>query len=82
MTNSNFTGREYAYSEFRFDDGSTTWTVRDRQYKLIEYSDGRRELYDLSVDPFESNDLPAGGLSEEMAVVISELENYRKGLQQ
>ena len=81
LTNSNFAGREYAYSEFRFDDGSTTWTVRNLQYKLIVYSDGRRELYDLSVDLFESNDLLAGGIAEEMAAVISEFENYRKGLQ-
>jgi hypothetical protein len=81
LTNPSFAGREYAYSEFRFEDGSTAWTVRNRQYKLIEYSDGRRELYDLSVDPFESNDLLAGGISEEMAAVISELENYRKRLQ-
>ncbi len=81
LTNSNFAGREYAYSEFRFDDSSTAWTVRNLQYKLIVYSDGRRELYDLSVDLFESNDLLAGGIAEEMAAVISEFENYRKGLQ-
>ncbi len=81
LTNSNFAGREYAYSEFRFEDSSTAWTVRNLQYKLIVYSDGRRELYDLSVDLFESNDLLAGGIAEEMAAVISEFENYRKGLQ-
>lgn len=81
LTSPNFAGREYAYSEFRFDDGSTVWTVRDQQFKLIEYSDGRRELYDLSTDLFESNDLLAGGMSEEMAAVVSELENYRNGLQ-
>lgn len=58
------------------------WTARNLQYKLIEYSDGRKELYDLSVDPFENNDLIANGISDEWAAVISELENYRKELQQ
>lgn len=58
------------------------WTARNLQYKLIEYSDGRKELYDLSVDPFENNDLIVNGISGEWAAVISELENYRKELQQ
>ncbi len=81
LTSPSFAGREYAYSEFRFDDGTTAWTVRNLQYKLIEYSDGRMELYDLSADPFENNDLLANGISDEWTAVISELENYRKGLQ-
>ena len=34
-------------------------TVRDRQHKLIRGSDGRFELYDLTVDPYESKDLAA-----------------------
>jgi arylsulfatase A-like enzyme len=81
LTNPSFVGRKYAYSEFRFDDGSTAWTARNFQYKMIVYSDGRRELYDLSLDPFESTDLIASGVSEEMAAIIAELENYRNGLQ-
>ncbi len=80
LSSSAFTGREYAYSEYRFDDGNTAWTVRNLQYKLIEYSDGRRELYDLSVDPFESNDLIANGISPELESMILEFENYRNGL--
>jgi arylsulfatase B len=36
------------------DDGKT---IRDKQYKLIRFDDGREELYDLSVDAFEDNDL-------------------------
>lgn len=34
-------------------------TVRDRKHKLIRGSDGRYELYDLTVDPYESKDLAA-----------------------
>lgn len=81
FTDANFAGRDYAYAEFRFRHGGAVWTVRNHQYKLIEYANGRRELYDLSVDLFESNNLLASGISEEMAAIISELENYQKGLQ-
>ena len=32
-------------------------TVSDGQYKLIMWEDGERNLFDLSIDPFECNDL-------------------------
>lgn len=81
FSNSAFTGRDYAYSEYRFEDGSTAWTVRNHQYKVIEYSDGRKELYDLFLDPFEYNDLLINGISEELEAVIVELENFKSELQ-
>ena len=80
LTDPSFAGRSYAYTEFRHDDSVTVWTVRNAQYKLIEYSDGRRELFDLIADPFENNNLIASNISDELKAVIEELENYREGL--
>ncbi|MDO8753290.1 MAG: sulfatase-like hydrolase/transferase, partial [Anaerolineales bacterium] len=80
LTDPGFVGRDYAYTEFRHDNSITVWAVRNRQYKLIEYSDGRKELFDLSVDPFENNNLIASGISDELNSVIQELENYVNGL--
>lgn len=50
--------RDYNYSEFVSDDTSG-WTVRNERLKLIEFSDGTRELFDLSVDGREEADLIA-----------------------
>jgi len=50
--------REFNYSEFvTSDNQSTGWTVRDNQYKLIEFADGTQELYDLNIDLAEQNNL-------------------------
>jgi len=50
--------RDYNYSEFVSNDTSG-WTVRGERLKLIEFSNGARELYDLSVDGREEVDLIA-----------------------
>ena len=76
LTNPGFVGRDYVYTEFRQSDSITVWAVRNRQYKLIDYSDGRKELFDLSTDPFENNNLIASDISGELNSVIQELENY------
>lgn len=54
------TGREYLYSE-RDDDGSWDRTLSDGQYKLIEFEDGKQELYDLLADPYENDELLDAG---------------------
>ena len=50
-------------TEVRGSDGSTSYgtALRDERYKLINFDDGTQELYDLSVDPYEENDLLIDG---------------------
>ena len=50
--------RQYNYTEFVGGD-ATGWAVRDARYKLIHFEDGSEELYDLSVDLGERDDLIA-----------------------
>lgn len=66
----------------RFDpfDGRPRWTVRDADWKLIEYDDGGKELYDLRSDLAETNDLISDGVPSELVKVVDELETYGKEL--
>ncbi|MFT5520729.1 MAG: arylsulfatase A-like enzyme [Enterobacterales bacterium] len=48
--------RNYNYSEFISADVSG-WVVRNDEYKLIEFSDGSQELYQVSIDLAETNNL-------------------------
>lgn len=48
--------RDYSYSELT-STNTTGWTIRNNQYKLIEFSDGSQEFYDLLNDPLEITDL-------------------------
>ena len=41
--------------------------IRDHSYKLIRFTDGSEEFYDLRRDPFERHNLTASGLSGEAA---------------
>lgn len=73
LSGSNGPTRPYNYSELA-DDQSGGWTLRNAQYKLIEFSDGSQEFYDLFTDSLEVNDLLPGGLNAELTAVKSELE--------
>lgn len=44
--------RVHNYTELGDD-----WTIRDEQYKLIEFADGTQEFYDLIADTFETTNL-------------------------
>ncbi len=71
QTQSSF--REYIYSEYK--SGTTDyWTVRNSKYKLIEYANGDKELYDLSNDFFENTNLLSGTLNAEQASAQQNLE--------
>ena len=48
--------RDYAYTNH-----AGGWTIRNATHKLIEYSDGSQDLFDLASDPAETTDLLEGG---------------------
>jgi arylsulfatase A-like enzyme len=71
FTNPNFQGRDYAYTELFTDRGGggrrgnsdnqgprNVWAIRDQRYKLIyDVTAGQEELYDLTTDLGETNNL-------------------------
>ena len=48
--------RSSNYSEFE-SDTTTGWSVREGDYKLIEFSNGEQQLFDVEHDLAETNDL-------------------------
>lgn len=56
LTNSEGDTRDFNYSEF-IDNDVNGWTVRNQNFKLIVYDDGTRELFHLTDDPREVNNL-------------------------
>ena len=68
--------RSYNYMELGANHSILTdvYTMRDSTYKIIYDVDGRREFFDLSVDPFEANNLLLGNLSPEQLNAKLDLE--------
>lgn len=56
LTDEGASARQYNYTEF-VSAAVTGWAVRDDTYKLIEFADGTRELYNLKLDLQEQNNL-------------------------
>ncbi|MEP6390253.1 MAG: YHYH protein [Halioglobus sp.] len=65
--------RTLNYAEY-VSDSVSGWAVRNDQYKLIEMADGVVELFDLSADPNESEDILAFGSN--YAAVVEDLQAY------
>ena len=66
LSSSSLPKRQYNFSEI--DSNQTTfstqgYTIRDSSYKLIEYHTGQQEMFNLIVDPLETNDLLLGTLT-------------------
>lgn len=61
--------RDHIYSENV--DG---WCIRSRDFKLIEFTGGGQEMYNLSNDPYESDNLLDGVLSSEQSSAKTSLE--------
>ena len=70
-TVSDFPTRDYNYSEI--ESSTNGWTVRNKQYKLIEYQDGTQEFYDLLVDSLETKNL-ISQLSANQIVIKDDLK--------
>ena len=60
--------RDYSYT-----NSADGWTIRNATHKLIEYSDGSQDLFDLVNDPEESTDLLDTGGNN--TAILTELEN-------
>ncbi|MCF8380111.1 MAG: sulfatase-like hydrolase/transferase [Bacteroidales bacterium] len=77
LTSPNGEKRSYNYMELGANHTIPTdvYTMRDSKYKIIYDIDGRREFFDLSVDPFETNNLLLNNLSPEQL-------NAKLGLEQ
>jgi arylsulfatase B len=72
LTNNN-TFRNFQYSEM--DDGTNDrWAVSNGAFKLIVNANGNEEMYDLSNDPYESDDLLSGTLTTLEGNAKTELE--------
>lgn len=65
--------RDYNFSELK-DNDSERWTIRNKQYKLIEDLEGNQEFYDLVNDSFEFNNILESVLTTEQLVVKADLE--------
>ena len=74
LLTSSSTIRDFQYSEMN-DGTSDIWTIRSETYKLIVNTNGNQEMYDLSTDAYEENDLLLGTLSSAQQIAKTELEN-------
>ena len=81
LTDRNFRfGRDHLYTEYKDADHGASWAVRDARHKLLEFEGGRKELYDLSADPWEHKNLIASGVPATLQPVVADLEAYRTQL--
>ena len=80
LQSSSATQREFNYSEF-VDEEQTGWVSRNAFYKLIEYADGRQEMYDLQTDLREENNLLLDGsnLVNQQIALADFAEQVRSG---
>jgi arylsulfatase A-like enzyme len=68
--------REYNYSEILGDTPDNSgFTIRNDQYKLIQFDNGEQELYDLFEDPYEASNLLDNPLQENQSSALQELIN-------
>ncbi len=68
-----FTPRTYNFVETE-DAQGPGWAIRSQRYKLINFSSGTQELYDLEQDSFELNNLLTAPLSQELEDIRADLE--------
>lgn len=65
--------RLYNYSDYQ-DDTLQMWAIREARYKLIEDANGLQQMFDLSVDSLEFNDLLLGTLTTNQLAIKTDLE--------
>ena len=78
LSSSTLPKRQYNFTEL--DSNQTNiniqgHTIRNNDYKLIEYHNGVQEMYNLITDPLETTDLLLGTLSTQEQAIKLEFEN-------
>jgi arylsulfatase A-like enzyme len=66
--------RDYQYAEVK-NDNKDLWAISNGHYKLIVNADGSEEMFDLTIDPYESNDLLNETLNDSQLEAKTALEN-------
>ena len=75
LSNPAAVGRPYNYMDYESNGtGGDDFTIRNSQYKLLQFSDGRQEFYDLLNDEFEATDLLLGTLTTQQQAAFDDLE--------
>ena len=78
LTSSTLPKRQFNFSEIDANQGFITtqgYTIRDSTYKLIEYDNGQQEMFNIIIDPLETNELLQGTLNPNEQNLKSELEH-------
>lgn len=79
LSDSDAEQRQYVYAGFESENVSG-WAIRNARYKLIETTDGLRQLYDLIDNPDENIDLLNNGA--DFSAVVAELSGEAASLRQ
>lgn len=68
--------RNYNYMEMGANKNTSTdiYAIRDSIYKIIYDIDGNKEMFNLSIDPFETNNLLSSDLNTEELAIKLDLE--------
>ncbi|WP_066217807.1 sulfatase-like hydrolase/transferase [Formosa haliotis] len=73
--------RKYQYSEMK-NEKNDAWTISNGTYKLLVFANGKEEMYNLSNDPYEKNNILNSELStiekkskEELEIELSRIRN-------
>ena len=74
------TEREFVYTE-RSNNG-VSYAIRNSDYKLIVHENGNEEFYNLTIDPYETNDLIGTSLSLEASNAKTALEAEAANIRQ
>ncbi len=73
--------RDFQYSELK-DDALESWTISNGEYKLLLTDAGDEEMYHLTSDPYEQNDLLNGVLTTAQQNVKLQLEQELMSIRQ
>jgi arylsulfatase A-like enzyme len=83
LSDASFDGRDFIYTDGpnrTLSGYNPGWAIRDARYKLIQYDSGERRLYDMSVDPWEQDDLLTSSSDPEVDDIVESLTRLREEL--